>query len=134
MLYVGNDIITDEPDFFEEHPRIFPKGVVINNVIYPFLDETESEKVDPNNRYKRNFRLKKQGVVFPTIDELKPLAEHFAEYAAIAECFGLRPFESCVIENNQSTNDVWTHFYDLVENKEDASAAPCPYFTIKKVS
>ena len=132
-LYIDDNTIVDDPEFFETHPQTLPKGVVINHIVYPFLEETGNDRVDPRNRYDNYSRVKKRGVTFPSIEEVKPLAEHFNEYAAIAEYFRLTPIERCIIENNESSNDIWTHFYNLIENKEEADGAACPYFTIKKV-
>ena len=131
-LYIDKKTIVNDPAFFEENPQTLPKGVVIEEKIYPFSDEAETDVIDSSTKHKNYTQTKNRGIVFPSAEELKLLADHFAEYRALAEYFNLLPFTKCVVENENNSN-VWLHYYDLIENKETSGTIACPYFSVKKL-
>ena len=131
-LYIDKKMVVDDPAFFVENPCLLPKGVVIEGKIYPFSDGTEVDSIDSSKRYKSYTQAKKLGVIFPSTEELKLLADHFTEYKALAEYFNLLPFTKCVVEN-ENNSSLWVHYYDFIEKKETAGMIACPYFSVKKL-
>ena len=129
-LYVDKDTITDDPAYFEEHPKVIPQGVVIMREIYPFRDEDYEQEVSNRDHYNFYSKVKARGTTFPSKVELEALSFYFKQYRAIAQYFGLSAFTKCVFDSPKNS-DGWINYYDLEKGEASVTDKNCPYFEVK---
>ena len=130
-VYFNTELQTDDLEVIKNNPLLKPKGVIIDNTIYPF--RTSYCELGPF-RIVGDMAFRKGKTELPTETELQKLAEHYAEYYAIAAFFECEAFSNAAVEHPKNSDDPYfMHYYKFAEKTISAHNSSVPYMTLAKL-
>ncbi len=130
-IYFNDELQTDDLEFIKNNPRLKPKGVIIDNTLYPF--RTTYCDLGPF-RLTGDIAFKKGETKLPTEAELQKLAEHYAEYYAIAAFFECETFSKAAVEHPRNSDDPYfMYYYKFADKSISGHNSSVPYMVLTKL-